>query len=282
MLDIWYARSKRELVRLWQLLGRNKYVNKRKLISFSHASFGTKPSSAIDLSIGIVVPCYRHARFLPTALHSVKSQTVAPDEVVLVDDHSPDETGEICRDFIRRNSQLAVKLVTNQKNLGQSLSLNRGIEASKSSLVMILNDDDYLMHDAIERVVQIFREESDIALLGSKAIFVYSEAHFRNLKKQSQDYMIDSKYVVRKSLPSKVPQYKTGKEIDMTHSGMTFRRSAWESVGGYLPNKSERVIIYSDRDFQLRVNSLYPVGIVENAAFSFWRMTTSVDGGLYS
>lgn len=68
----------------------------------------------------------------------------------------------------------------------------------------------------------------------------------------------------------------------MSHSGLSFLKIAWETVGGYIPKIKNRVIMFSDRDFQLRVNSVYPIAIIENAALSFWRINSSVDQGLFS
>jgi hypothetical protein len=65
----------------------------------------------------------------------------------------------------------------------------------------------------------------------------------------------------------------------MTHSGSCFLKSAWAVVGGYRPDKSERIVPYSDRDFQLRVNAVWPVAVAYETPFSFWRNDSSLDSG---
>ncbi len=71
-------------------------------------------------------------------------------------------------------------------------------------------------------------------------------------------------------------------DLSMSHSGMMFHRAAWQAVGGYYSNRRERVVVHTDRDFQMRVISLLPGGITYEASFAFWRSDSSVDRGRYS
>jgi hypothetical protein len=59
-------------------------------------------------------------------------------------------------------------------------------------------------------------------------------------------------------------------------------KTAWEAVGGYRVAKEQRVVPFSDRDFQLRINAIWPVAVAYETPFSFWRRDASVDGGLNS
>jgi hypothetical protein len=67
----------------------------------------------------------------------------------------------------------------------------------------------------------------------------------------------------------------------MTHSGMTVLRAAWAVVGGYRSDPRARVVPYSDRDFQLRVASLYPIAVIDEPLV-WWRSDSSVDAGVNS
>jgi hypothetical protein len=82
--------------------------------------------------------------------------------------------------------------------------------------------------------------------------------------------------------PADVPGYRHRNDLDMTHSGSCFYKAAWEAVGGYRSGKNERVVPYSDRDFQLRVNAVWPVAVADKRPFAFWRNDSSVDKKLNS
>jgi hypothetical protein len=147
---------------------------------------------------------------------------------------------------------------------------------------MVLNDDDYLMHDAVERMESLFAENRSLQLIGTKCVYFYNDDYLRNHRKLVTDSLLSTTLNLRVSQPSDVLGFHTGEEIDMSHSGCTFTKEAWRVVGGYRPAWRERVVMPADRDFQIRVNALFPIAVVENAAFAFWRVNSSVDQGLFS
>lgn len=137
-------------------------------------------------NISVIVPCYNHSKYLYDALSSIIKQTRVPDEIILIDDNSNDSTFNILKQFYKDNQNiLKIILRKNKYNLGQSATINIGVSIAKSDLIMILNDDDYLMHDAIEHTLDIFNSKTDIYLLGSKSLYFYKQEHFENLKKMT-------------------------------------------------------------------------------------------------
>ena len=79
--------------------------------------------------------------------------------------------------------------------------------------------------------------------------------------------------------PADVLNFTRPNDLNMSHSGSIFFKAAWQAVGGYQSDKSRRVIAYSDRDFQLRAASLFPVAVSLQIPFTFWRADSSVDTG---
>lgn len=269
-LDTWYF----ERDRINKKLLKKKYIYHNKSFKLRNAEIS---------SISIVVPCYNHSKYLTDALNSIIKQTRKPDEIIIIDDSSNDKTPMILNEFYSKylnNNKIVIK--RNKNNIGQSASINLGVSLASSELIMILNDDDYLMHDAIEHTLNIYNTNQDIYLLGSKSFYIYNEVHFNNLKKFTFSSLEKDEYILKKSFPEEVQNYVSGREIDMSHSSSSFLKYAWETVDGYIPNIHSRIIKYSDRDFQLRVNSIFPIAILENAALAFWRINSSVDQGLFS
>lgn len=153
---------------------------------------------------------------------------------------------------------------------------------TSADIIVVLNDDDYLMHDALEWIDRVFHQHPEAGLVGAKAVGVRSQVYLDNLKKTVAGPLISDELVTVVSPPEAARRFQHARQLVMGHSASAFRREAWEAADGYFPNRNKRIVIYSDRDFQLRVNCLYPVVIVENAAFAFWRSGSSVDGGLFT
>jgi glycosyltransferase involved in cell wall biosynthesis len=235
-------------------------------------------------SVSVIVPCFGHAAFLSDMFESLLAQTRPPDEVILIDDGSPDATAEIVASLLAAHSDLAagrVRLLRNDTNIGQAATLNRGISAASSDLIMILNDDDYLMHDAIESMLGFFAQHRDVALIGAHSIYFTGSRELAAAPKLSTAYAAPG-LPLTVQRPEAVRGYRRYNDLNMTHSGSCFYKVVWEAVGGYRVDKSERVVPFSDRDFQIRVNAVWPVAVAYETPFTLWREGSSVDAGINS
>jgi len=234
-------------------------------------------------TLAVVVPAYAHEAYLPAMLESIVAQTRLPDEVVLVDDCSLDGSRAILQAFVASDPLPggACRLIVNESNVGQSASLNRGIAAATSDLVMILNDDDYLMHDAVATMLTWFRLHPEAALIGANHVRLAGPEALTAAPKLSTDYARPDQPLEVRS-PQEARRYRDSEDLRMTHSGMCFRKVAWDAVGGYRPDPRDRILVYSERDFQIRVNALFPVAIGLHTPLAFWRTDSSVDRQLNS
>jgi GT2 family glycosyltransferase len=262
-------------------------VSQRKINAFikskgSHSSH--KISANSNPSVAIAIPCYGHAPFLSEMFESICLQTIPPKQVIFIVDQSPDNTLQILRDQVKQHSSAMASefiILENEKNLGQAASLNKGIKYSDADLIMILNDDDYLMHDSIEVALQILKRYPEAALLGGHSL------HFGGQELESMPKMIHSicppeQIEIDLRYPHQVRSYQKYNDINMTHSGSIFYKSAWQTIGGYYPDKTQRLVHFSDRDFQLRMNALFPVALSNITPLSCWRNDSSVDQGVNS
>jgi GT2 family glycosyltransferase len=262
-------------------------VPQKKVKSFIKSNLKTpKPVYFFkdNLSITVVIPCYGHAPYLKEMFESVQLQTRQADEVIFVVDSSPDDSYEILKKLIeeaQNKSKTQFKLLKNLKNIGQAASLNKGIEETQSDLIMILNDDDYLLHDCIEVSLQIFSKYPNVALLGGHSLH-FGGGSLSQIPKRIQDLCKIKDIEIDLRLPSHVSKYRGYNDINMTHSGSSFYKSAWKAIGGYYPDKSKRLVHFSDRDFQLRMNALFPVALSNITPLSCWRNDSSVDQGVNS
>ncbi len=109
----------------------------------------SRGSIAAMPSVSVVIPCYNGERYLREALESALGQTRAPDEILLLDDGSIDESAEIARSFGPRVT------VISQKNVGQSATRNRGIDEARGDFIAFLDADDIWLPEKIERQLRL-------------------------------------------------------------------------------------------------------------------------------
>lgn len=110
-------------------------------------------------SYSVVIPAFNAARTIAEAVESILLQSVLPQRIILVDDGSTDETGEIARRFGDR------LLVIRQDNAGVSAATNRGIAEVDTELLACLDADDVWLSGKV--AMQVSRLDQDPLLDGT-------------------------------------------------------------------------------------------------------------------
>lgn len=92
--------------------------------------------------VSVIIPAFRAERFIDAALQSVRSQTHADLEIIVVDDASPDSTA----DRIARHAadDPRVRLIRLPRNTGQSAAVNRGLAEARGDYIKFFDADDIL------------------------------------------------------------------------------------------------------------------------------------------
>lgn len=94
--------------------------------------------------VSVILPSYRMGRFVPEALASVGAQNHADWEVILVDDHGPEDgTREAVEAFAREHPSKRVEYIRNPENVGCGHSRNIAIAEAKGEILACLDPDDY-------------------------------------------------------------------------------------------------------------------------------------------
>jgi glycosyltransferase involved in cell wall biosynthesis len=109
--------------------------------------------------VTIAVPIHNAAPFLETTLDSVLAQTYQDWEAILVDDASNDGSDEIAARYAQRDLQ-RFRLIRLRRNVGVVNARNLAIDAaSDGELAVLLDHDDWLRVDYLERMVGLYDKE---------------------------------------------------------------------------------------------------------------------------
>jgi len=94
-------------------------------------------------SIAVVVPNFNDARYLPRSLGSVFRQDEGPDEIVVVDDRSTDDSVALARSLLAGRANAT--LVENPANLGVYGAIHEGLARVRSEYVLFLAANDFVL-----------------------------------------------------------------------------------------------------------------------------------------
>ena len=103
--------------------------------------------------ISVILPIYNVAQFLPRCIESVCSQTYDNLEIILVDDGSPDDCGDICDKYAEKDNRI---VVVHKQNGGLSDARNKGAEIANGEYITFIDSDDYVTDTYVEYLLYTY------------------------------------------------------------------------------------------------------------------------------
>lgn len=195
-------------------------------------------------NVSVIIACFNHARFLGEAIQTVLSQTHPPDQLIVVDDGSTDDTAAIAAQFT------SVDYIY-QKNSGLAAARNAGLRHISTKYVLFLDADDILRPTAIEHCLAAFAANREAA-------FVYGGF-----------WLVDSE---RRFIAEKVPRPRTDhfaallavNHIQM-HGTVMYQAELLRLAGGF----DESLPCCEDYDVYLRLAKSHPIASYEAIAAEY-------------
>lgn len=134
---------------------------------------GVSAKLGYSTSISVLLPNYNHSLYLPRALDALASQTTAPDEIVIVDDGSTDDSLSVIRSFKKKLPQMRV--LHNPVNLGVNHSVNLAIANAAGAYVACSAADDWLEPQFIEKMRSSLRTFPQARLIVSAYVEFFEQ-----------------------------------------------------------------------------------------------------------
>jgi len=196
-------------------------------------------------TVSVVIPVRNRAALVVEALDAVKAQSLAPLEVLVVDDGSTDGTPAAVEAWASRNPRVPVRL-TRQASAGANAARNRGIRESRGELLAFLDSDDRWLPGKLAKQVQMLSNDGI-------ADGIYCGARIRSL---------DSGELV----PAAPRAYPTGqilaallvRDVTAPTSCWMVRRACLDEVGLF----DETLPARQDWDLWIRLAARYTIAAV--------------------
>lgn len=112
--------------------------------------------------ISVIVPVYKVEKYIGECINSILAQTFKDFELILVDDGSPDKSGEICDSYAKNDNRIKV---FHKKNGGVSSARNFGIDKAVGEWLCFIDSDDTILPTYLEDF-ELDKVKSDIYMQG--------------------------------------------------------------------------------------------------------------------
>ena len=173
--------------------------------------------------ISIVVPIYNVEKYLRMCLDSIEQQTYSNIEVLLINDGSPDSSGEICQEYVARDSRFRY---FEKENGGLSDARNYGIERSNGMYLTFVDSDDWLSLTYVEDLYQAaIRNDADTVV---SHYTIYNESDKNYYVHIWDDYY--EKTCTGEELVLELPSLELNGYIYITSWGILFKKELFNNI----------------------------------------------------
>ncbi len=180
------------------------------------------------LTLAIVIPAYNEESYLKQCLTAISRQTVAADEVIVVDNNSADKTVEIAKSFP------FVRLIS-EKQQGLYFSRQTGMNAAKSDVIARIDADTFVDEHWVEAIKEAFADKAVQAATGPVG---YHDMPLPDFTQKAEDMCL--------RLANRLGQYDF-----MMGANMVVRRSAWRLIRDELCNER---FLFEDIDMVIHLS----------------------------
>lgn len=175
--------------------------------------------------VSVIIPCYNQGFFLQEAVDSVLEQTYQDFEIIIINDGSTD----VATVKLLENYKPPKTTVVHTDNHGLASARNNGINIAKGKYILPLDSDDKIGKNYLQKAVEKLEANENLGI-------VYCEAEFFGCQTGKWE----------------LPEYKFPDILlhNVIFSASFFRKSDWQSIGGYRLNM---VFGWEDYDFWLSI-----------------------------
>ena len=135
-----------------------------KLVQMNYEKLQSNPL------ISVLIPTFNVSKYIADAINSILDQTYENFEIIIIDDHSTDETYEILQDFEKAHRNII--LHRNSSNLKIAVTLNNALALASGEYIIRMDGDDISEPERLERYLQAIMSNPDLDILGSSVVSI--------------------------------------------------------------------------------------------------------------
>ena len=126
--------------------------------------------------VSIIVPVYQVEKYLRQCIDSILAQTFTDFELILVDDGSKDQSGQICEEYSERDSRICV---IHTENRGAAAARNAGLARASGAYIAFVDSDDYLSENMLQRMCEVIQNSKcDLVICNFLHVFPDEKDNF--------------------------------------------------------------------------------------------------------
>ncbi len=203
-------------------------------------SFNSKPK------LSVLVAAFNQEKYIGRCLRSLLNQTLSHSEyeIIIVDDGSTDRTSYALELFKDPNDSV-IKILTNNKNLGLPISLNKAIRTSKAKYIVRVDSDDFVNTNFLNFLIEYLETNENVDAVGCDYLLI-----------NDVEEVIERRSCIDNPIAC----------------GILFRKEHIINIGLY----DEKFLYHEDKDFRIRFEKKYKIGHLNIPLYRYRRHDANI------
>ncbi len=162
--------------------------------------------------ISIAMATYNGEKYILEQLESFVNQTIPPNELVITDDCSTDNTLKIIYKF-KKDAPFDVRVYLNEKNLGYTQNFNRAMQLCKNEIIFLSDQDDIWFPEKIAHILYLAKKfnDKDVFMVNAETVTenlkrtgLTQQGQLKNAGKNEESFVLGCCIAVRKTFLDKI------------------------------------------------------------------------------
>ena len=199
--------------------------------------------------VTVLMSVYNGEKYLNEAIDSILGQTFKDFEFSIINDGSTDRTAKVLKSY----QDPRIKIINNEKNIGLTKSLNKGLKMAKGNYIARQDADDISMPERLKKEVEFLEQNRNVGLVGTDYFMINEKG--------------EAVHIVKCLNGSRELKTKLLEGNQFGHGSVILRRECIDKVGTY----REEFKFAQDYDFYLRIAEVYDVANISEPLYK-WRI----------
>lgn len=187
-------------------------------------------SSLLQPKVSVIIPNYNHSAHVVSAINAFVKQTLPPDEIIVVDDASTDDSAERIARVAEKHRE--VRLVQRRSNGGPNVAIMDGLAEASGTYVCAAAADDRVAREFLERSVAVLEANPKAALCFSDPGELIGDSGM--VREHSLGVSATAAYFP----PDELSRIMTLNMFSISSNTVVYRRELLIAVGGFRPDLS--------------------------------------------
>lgn len=150
-----------------------------------------------EIKVSVIMPVYKVEQYVGKAIESILNQTLTEFEFLIVDDGTPDRSGEICDAYEKKDSRIQV---IHKENGGAPSARNMAMDIAKGKYMYFMDSDDWAEPTMLQDMYELAEENrSQLVVTGFYIDTYYSDTEYRTDHFVSEDAVYADSDAFRKN-----------------------------------------------------------------------------------